>query len=269
MLARVTTHAGATVGSGDPRNIASVISGVFADSVQRLAADRQFRALVTEPGMQAAPPPPSLVFALPAQRVTVEDATKEVVVIFAGNAMGSGILISPDGYILTNHHVTGDSDRVRIRWADGAEAVGQVVRSDVRRDVALIHAPGQPNALSIRDGSAKIGETVFAIGTPLDKDFQNTLTRGIVSANRTYEGLTFIQSDVAVDHGNSGGPLLDEQGRVLGIAQWVYAPDGVSHNLNFFIPIDDALRALSLTAAPAPAPLHAAAAPPGRAAKKR
>jgi S1-C subfamily serine protease len=80
-----------------------------------------------------------------------------------------------------------------------------------------------------------------------------------VSGNRTIEGQPFIQSDVAVDHGNSGGPLLDEQGRVLALTDWGYAPDGVSHNLNFFIPIDDALRALGLSPAAEPPPQKAAA----------
>jgi hypothetical protein len=67
-----------------------------------------------------------------------------------------------------------------------------------------------------------------------------------MSANRVYEGPSFIQCDVAIDHGDSGGPLLDDQGRAPGITQWTYSPDGVSHNLNFFIPIDDALRVLAL-----------------------
>jgi S1-C subfamily serine protease len=133
------------------------------------------------------------------------------------------------------------------------------LRSDPRRDVALIRTSGKSTALSIRHEPPVLGETVFAIGTPLEKEFQNTLTRGVVSGNRTIEGQPFIQSDVAVDHGNSGGPLLDEQGRVLALTDWGYAPDGVSHNLNFFIPIDDALRALGLSPAAEPPPQKAAA----------
>jgi S1-C subfamily serine protease len=116
--------------------------------------------------------------------------------------------------------------------------------------VALIRTNAKAPALPIRMQQAQLGEGVFVVGTPLDKDLQNTLTKGIVSANRLYEGLTFIQSDAAIDHGNSGGPLLDEKGQVLGLTQWTYSPDGVSHNLNFFIPIDDALKVLALEAAP-------------------
>jgi S1-C subfamily serine protease len=182
--------------------------------------------------------------------VPIAGAVKSVVMIYAGDGMGSGFVISPDGYVLTNHHVAGDRGQVRVHWADGSDTVGDVVRADRRRDVALIRTNAKAAALPIRMQQAQLGEGVFVVGTSLDKELQNTLTKGIVSANRLYEGLTFIQSDAAIDHGNSGGPLLDERGQVLDLTQWTYSPDGVSHNLNFFIPIDDALKALALEAAP-------------------
>jgi serine protease Do len=168
-----------------------------------------------------------------------------------GATSGSGFLISPDGYLLTNKHVVGDATQVRIRWSDGTETTGAVVRSDRRRDVALIKVAPRPGASRvIRSGALSAGEMVFAIGTPLEKDFQNTVTRGVVSGRRTLEGLAFVQSDVAVDHGNSGGPLIDERGQVVAITQSAYTPDGVSHTINVFIPIADALAALNLRAAP-------------------
>jgi serine protease Do len=173
--------------------------------------------------------------------------------------MGSAFLISPDGYLLTNHHVVGDATRVRIRWSDKTESVGEVVRSDRRRDVALVKvAPSIRPVLPLRHEGAVAGEAVLAIGTPLDRDLQNTVTRGIVSGTRVIDGLSFIQSDVAVDHGNSGGPLIDEKGQVIAITEWGYAPDGVSHNLNFFIPIEDALKALTITATQPPPPARPA-----------
>jgi len=175
--------------------------------------------------------------------------------------VGSAFLISSDGYLLTNQHVVGDAAQVRIRWADRSESVGQVVRADRRRDVALVRVETKGRApLPLRTSVAESGEAVFAIGTPLEKEFQNTITKGILSGRRVIEGLSFVQSDVAVDHGNSGGPLLDENGRVIAITDWGYVPDGVSHNLNFFIPIDDALKALALTPVAA-APAKAAASP--------
>ncbi|HSV02076.1 MAG TPA: trypsin-like peptidase domain-containing protein, partial [Phenylobacterium sp.] len=183
-----------------------------------------------------------------AASLPVSGALASVATIFAGDGWGSGFLISPEGFLLTNRHVVGDARQVRVRWSDGSETVGDVTRSDARRDVALVKAdPHGRGALPLRLDEAQPGEAVVAIGTPLEKTFQSTVTKGVISGIRTLEGLAFVQSDVAVDHGNSGGPLLDEHGRVLAITDWGYAPDGVSHNLNFFIPIDDALRALALT----------------------
>jgi S1-C subfamily serine protease len=137
---------------------------------------------------------------------------------------------------------------VRVRWADGTESIGDVVRSDARRDVALVRAAPKASPLAIRNTPLQLGETVFAIGTPLKAEFANTLTRGIVSGTRLIDGLPMIQSDVAIDHGNSGGPLLDEQGRITALAVSRYEEDGVGHSINFFIPIDDALKALNLVA---------------------
>ncbi|HKR89456.1 MAG TPA: trypsin-like peptidase domain-containing protein, partial [Phenylobacterium sp.] len=174
------------------------------------------------------------------------EAIGGAVVIFSDDDMGSGVLISPDGYILTNQHVAGSSGQVRIRWADGAESAGQVVRADKRRDVALIkvdQAKGRP--LAIRRSPVDVGETVYAIGTPMTEAYQNTVTRGIVSATRQLDGQTFIQSDAGMTHGNSGGPLVDEKGAVVGLADLtVDASKGST--INFFIPIDEALKALSL-----------------------
>jgi serine protease Do len=168
------------------------------------------------------------------------------VVIFAGDEMGSGVLISSDGYILTNQHVAKGPGHVRIRWADGGETDGEVVRSDAHRDVALIKvaaAKGRP--LAIRRTPVDLGETVYAIGTPMSDAYQNTVTRGIVSATRKLDGQSFIQSDAGATHGNSGGPLVDEKGAVVGLADLtVDASNGST--INFFIPIGEALEALAL-----------------------
>jgi S1-C subfamily serine protease len=93
------------------------------------------------------------------------------------------------------------------------------------------------------------GETVYAIGTPLDDCLQNTMTKGIVSAERVENGLRLIQSDAGVNHGNSGGPLIDEQGSVVAITVSGILPASMQLGLNFFIPIEDAMKALSLTEA--------------------
>jgi S1-C subfamily serine protease len=227
-----------------------ILQRAFADAVRNLVTTEAFRAAIADSTIASGVsplPPLNILSATSTAAQSATEASAGVAVIFAGQAMGSAFLISRDGYLLTNHHVVGEATRVRVRWADKSETVGEVVRSDRRRDVALVKADAKGRApLTLRQEDVRPGETVFAIGTPLDKDFQNTVTRGVVSARREYEGQSFIQCVVAVDHGNSGGPLLDEKGRVVGITEWVFAPDGVSHNLNFFIPIADALRALAL-----------------------
>ena len=102
---------------------------------------------------------------------------------------------------------------------------------------------------TVRGQAPAVGETVFAIGTPLDKSLSGTLTRGVVSARRIIDSQPFIQSDVAVTHGNSGGPLLDEKGAIVGLTVSGLAPEGSQIGLNFFIPIEDALKVLAIVSA--------------------
>lgn len=258
IVGRVPIHSAIDVPAA-PDGRTKLLRGVFSDNARALLTSDEFiKAMrtVSSAGAQIALPGSlsELHPLLPAatQPLSLEQAQKGVVSIFTAGAWGSGVLISSDGYLLTNHHVAGDAGHVRVRWASGAETVGEVIRADKRRDVALVRTspPNGTPVLAIRHSEVHLGETVYAIGTPLNREFSGTLTRGVVSTvNRKDGGLSFIQSDVAVDHGNSGGPLLDEEGHVVGLTDWGYSPDGVSHNLNFFIPIDDALKALSLTPA--------------------
>jgi S1-C subfamily serine protease len=178
----------------------------------------------------------------------ISDAVGAVVLVLSGGGHGSGFLVSTDGYLMTAEHVVGADKYVKIRWSDGLEGVGEVIRTDKRRDVALIKTdPRGRQPLALRRESPQPGDSVFAIGAPLDERNQSTVTRGVASANRILDGFSFIQSDVTISPGNSGGPLLDEQGRVLGICDLTYRPAGVDvpTGINYFIPIDDALRFLS------------------------
>lgn len=254
---KVIARVPAVAGVSDQRSSAvgdllvKIVQKSFAEDVRVLAADPGFRKIVLDrnsaAAVSAAPAGPlTVAFPSTAKAIALKDAAAGAVVVFAGGGMGSGVLISADGYILTNHHVAGEAGRVRIRWSDGGESVGQVVRSDKRRDVALIKvdAPkGRP--LFIRRTPVELGETVYAIGTPLGDDLQNTLTRGIVSGVRTMDGERFIQSDTPVTHGNSGGPLLDERGAVVGLSDLGLDPS-LGSSINFFIPIGDAVKALAL-----------------------
>jgi len=270
VVARVETHETAQHSkSNGAKDVGrSLQQDAFAANVRALLASDQFRQVVTsaEPAAATAADAasvrsPILVTGAPGRPVAMSDAVGAVASVFAGDGFGSGVLISSDGYMLTDHHVVAGANHVRVRWSDGFETTGEVIRSDKRRDVALIKTdPHGRSPLPIRRGSPPLGATVFAIGTPLDPKLQSTVTRGIVSANRIIDGFSFIQSDVAVNHGNSGGPLLDENGAVIGLTDWGCQPEG-DNSHNFFVPVGDALDflALRLTSGSAAAP---AAAPP-------
>jgi serine protease Do len=254
VLATVETSGGfETPKSGIEGDPDWIINEAFRDNVRRLIASEEFRRVVSSPiGPDAAaqkPPEsrPPTTLALPKTPASLPRASTSVALIFSNEGSGSGFLVSDDGLLLTNHHVVGGSMYVKLKWADGKETLGEVIRSDARRDVALVKTdPGGRSALALRLGAVQQGETVFAIGSPFGEQFQNTMSKGIVSAMRTVGGQSLIQSDVMVNHGSSGGPLLDEKGRVIGLTVSGHAPNGDPVGLNYFIPIDDALKALSL-----------------------
>jgi serine protease Do len=255
VLATIETHEAAQsvkgVGSADVGR--NVYQQAFAANVRGLLANEAFRKLVTAPdaaipnAATAAEPLAPIRLVGGATRATpLADAVGSVVSVFAGGGFGSGVLISSDGYLLTNHHVVGEAPQVKIRWSDGFETTGQVIRTDKRRDVALVKTdPRGRTALAINRVAPPVGSQVYAIGTPLDPSLQSTVTRGIVSATRIVNGFSFIQSDTPVTHGNSGGPLLDEAGAVVGLTDWGL-PAEKGSTLNFFIPIGDALDFLAL-----------------------
>ena len=158
--------------------------------------------------------------------------------------VGSGFIISPDGFLLTNHHVVDGADEIYVTLTDKREFKGRLIGSDRRTDVALvkIEATGLP-ALKIGDvNRLRVGEWVVAIGSPFGLD--NTVTAGIVSAKGRDTGdyLPFIQTDVAVNPGNSGGPLLNLRGEVVGINSQIYSRTGGFMGISFAIPIDEAMR---------------------------
>jgi serine protease Do len=156
---------------------------------------------------------------------------------------GSGFIVSADGYILTNAHVVADADEVTVRTLDRREYSAKVVGIDRRSDVAVLKIEGnQLPVVKIGDPSKlRAGEWVLAIGSPFT--FENTVTAGIVSATgRSMPGedglVPFIQTDVAVNPGNSGGPLFNLNGEVVGINSQIYSRSGGWMGLSFAIPID-------------------------------
>jgi len=158
--------------------------------------------------------------------------------------LGSGFIISADGYIMTNHHVVDGSEQITVTLADKREYSAKLIGSDQRTDVALlkIEASGLP-ATKIGDpNKLRVGEWVIAIGSPFG--LESTVTAGIVSAKarETGEFLPFIQTDVAVNPGNSGGPLINMRGEVVGINSQIFTTSGAFAGISFAIPIDEAIR---------------------------
>ncbi|KDE39565.1 MAG: DegQ family serine endoprotease [Nitrincola lacisaponensis] len=164
----------------------------------------------------------------------------------APRSLGSGFILSEDGYILTNHHVIRDADQVIVRLSDRRELEAEVIGSDPRSDVALlkVDAQGLPTVKTGRSADVEVGEWVLAIGSPFG--FDHSVTAGIVSAterslaNDTY--VPFIQTDVAINPGNSGGPLFNLDGEVIGINSQIYTRSGGFMGLSFAIPIDVAME---------------------------
>ncbi len=161
-------------------------------------------------------------------------------------SMGSGFIISSDGYIMTNAHVVDGADKVTVRLTDRREFRAKVIGTDKRTDVALlkIEAYGLPKIDKGDPNKLKVGEWVVAIGSPFG--FDNSVTAGIVSAKGRSlpqdNFVPFIQTDVAINPGNSGGPLFNLSGEVVGINSQIYTRSGGSMGLSFAIPIDVATQ---------------------------
>jgi serine protease Do len=158
--------------------------------------------------------------------------------------VGSGFILSADGFVMTNAHVVEGADEVLVTLADKREFKAKIIGADKRTDVAVvkIEATGLP---SVKIGDAnrmRVGEWVMAIGTPFG--LENTVTAGIVSAKQRDTGdyLPLIQTDVAINPGNSGGPLINMRGEVVGINSQIYSRSGGFQGISFAIPIDEAIR---------------------------
>ncbi len=158
--------------------------------------------------------------------------------------VGSGFILTSDGFIMTNAHVVEGADEVVVTLTDKREFKARIVGADKRTDVAVvkIEASGLP-AVKVGDVSRlKVGEWVMAIGSPFG--LENTVTAGIVSAKQRDTGdyLPFIQTDVAINPGNSGGPLINMRGEVVGINSQIYSRSGGFMGISFAIPMDEAIR---------------------------
>ncbi|MCW5636816.1 MAG: trypsin-like peptidase domain-containing protein [Rubrivivax sp.] len=159
--------------------------------------------------------------------------------------LGSGVIVSPEGYLLTNHHVVSDAVDIEVQLADGRGTRAQLVGSDAETDIAVLKIDlGSLPVIELADGrSLQVGDAVLAIGNPFN--IGQTVTAGIVSAlDRTQRGnspfQSFIQTDAAINPGNSGGALVDAQGALVGINTAIFSRSGGNMGIGFAVPVDTA-----------------------------
>lgn len=238
----------------------SALVGTFAGGVFVIS---YLQAVKPSPTTDIPPAPPEgIKLDLPAEtpKISIIDAVEEVgpaVVTVIGEARGrplsgSGVVISSQGYILTNNHVVEDTSRISVIRADGIEISAEIVGTDRYADLAILRSQGEfPTIAKLGNSdNLKPGETVIAIGSPLG-DFLNTVTVGVISATGrmidTGNGFLMedlIQTDAAINQGNSGGPLINLAGDVVGINTFVVRGSGFSNTiaegLGFAIPINTA-----------------------------
>ncbi|MEZ5510745.1 MAG: trypsin-like peptidase domain-containing protein [Gammaproteobacteria bacterium] len=160
------------------------------------------------------------------------------------SSLGSGVIVSPSGYVLTNNHVIAGADEIRVALSDGRETLATVVGTDPETDLALlfIEMPDLPAVTLAKSDAVRVGDVVLAIGNPFGVG--QTVTKGIVSALGRHNNLSvfvdFIQTDAAINPGNSGGALINAYGDLIGINTAIYSKSGGSQGIGFAIPVDTA-----------------------------
>ena len=181
----------------------------------------------------------------------VSKSMKSCVSIIGSSKLGSGFVISENGFILTNYHVVEKNKSIQVKFDNGLILPAEVVAYNQEFDVAAIKVIGSgysPLQLNSYD-SCKIGEEVIAIGTPADIKLGQTVTKGIISGKREINKYSYLQTDVSVNPGNSGGPLINSKGQVVGIITWGLGREGYQ-GLNFAIPTYVAIEKLGIELIP-------------------
>lgn len=173
---------------------------------------------------------------------------ESAVTVVTGSGHGSGVVVSSDGYVLTNAHVIGQQKEVGILVGNN-QYTASVIRVEKVRDVALLKLASVPllEVAKISQSKPDVGAELFVVGTPLDKALSHTITRGIYSAYRDIRGLSYFQTDAAINPGNSGGPVFDEYGEVVALTvAGIFTRDGGGLSVNYLIPVESALQSLKI-----------------------
>lgn len=177
-----------------------------------------------------------------------ETLQKTSVVVRTATGHGSGVIISAEGHVLTNAHVVGKAKQITVKSGDH-NYIGTVLRIEPVRDVALIKIERYRAGIVAPVATAEpaLGSEIYVIGTPLSEVFSHSVTRGIVSAVRMHAGQSFVQTDAAINRGNSGGPVFSADGELVGLTvSGIFAGSGASLNINYFIPIHEAIEKLGI-----------------------
>jgi serine protease Do len=226
-----------------------------ADALERLALDPRYRRIIDPPEVttEVARAGPAKLKIKRLKEFTGELKSHinvikaAVATITANRGTGSGFVISENGAVLTAEHVVSGSKFVKVTTATGKECYGEIVASSKQRDIALIHVDCTGlTALPMSRQQVVEGNEVFAVGTPLSQRLQFSVTKGVVSGMRKIDELDYIQSDVTVLPGSSGGPLLDSRGNVVGIASAGVTANSVPVGVNFFVPVGDLDKYVSI-----------------------
>jgi len=177
----------------------------------------------------------------------VKATSKACVSVITDGGFGSGAIIDPNGLILTAYHVVEGVNKIEVKFASGIQLPAELVKFSKQQDLAIlrINGSGYPALILDLRLDPSLGEDVFTIGTPADLDLGQSISKGIVSGRRKVEGQIYLQMDMAVSPGNSGGPLLNQQGEVIGIVLSKIVEEGVE-GIGFAVPSKEIVEALNL-----------------------
>jgi S1-C subfamily serine protease len=227
-----------------------IVRPAFEDAVERLVRSEAYRKVVDPPAASTAAPPVAAGTARirirrarafsGGMQANVEAIRRAVATITANRGSGSGFVISEDGKVVTAEHVVSGSRYVKVTTGAGKECYGEVVATSKMRDLAIVSVDCKGlSALPFSTQRLAEGVEVFAVGTPLSDTLQFSVTKGVVSAVRKIDSLEYIQSDVTVLAGSSGGPLLDRAGNAIGVTTMGVVKRSVPVGVNFFVPLWD------------------------------